>query len=198
MIKLYGRGQSRSFRALWALNESGLPFEYIEMSADNAPQNYSHMNSQGKIPTLVDGELVLTESAAIVNHVARQSGRLMPSDIQELAQYDNLAYFVMTDFEQPLWTMGKHRFALPEQQRVEAIFPTTLFEYKKSEEALLVLLGNRNYAVGSVFTMADILIAHTINWAERFTMPVTKELIAFRDFHYARPACVASLKTIGA
>ena len=34
MIKLYGRGQSRSFRALWALEEAGLDYEYVEVTQD--------------------------------------------------------------------------------------------------------------------------------------------------------------------
>ena len=33
-MKLYGMGQSRSFRALWALEESGLEYEYIPVTFD--------------------------------------------------------------------------------------------------------------------------------------------------------------------
>ena len=40
MITLYGRGQSRSFRALWALNESGLPFDYVTLTPETAPADY--------------------------------------------------------------------------------------------------------------------------------------------------------------
>ncbi len=198
MLTLYGRGQSRSFRALWALNESGLPFEYEQISGDSAPPAYASLNSQGKIPTLTDGALVLTESAAILNHIARTCGRFIPESPADQARYDNIAYFVMTDFEQPLWTIGKHRFALPEAYRREEILPTATFEYKKSEEALMVLLDGRDFAVGEAFTMADILVAHTINWAQRFEMPVVDELIAYRDLHYARPACRKSLEAVEA
>jgi len=114
MIKLYGSGQSRSFRALWALEEAGLNFEYVEVTAQFiASDDYKALNSQSKIPTLVDGALVLTESAAIVNYVASLSDRsLMPEEGPARAEYDDFCYFIMTDFEQPLWTKGKHSFAL--------------------------------------------------------------------------------------
>ena len=60
---LFGRGQSRSFRCLWALNEAEVAFEYIDVTLDTAPANYADLNFQGKVPALVDAEMCLTESA---------------------------------------------------------------------------------------------------------------------------------------
>ena len=73
--------QSRSFRALWALEESGLVYEYVAIklfgdSADaDSAQNaaYLTLNVQGKVPTLVHQDLVLTESVAILNYIASQA-----------------------------------------------------------------------------------------------------------------------------
>jgi len=72
-LKLYGFGPSRSFRALWALEEAGLDFEHIETvlrkdgSLPNSAKHPSYLalNAQGKVPTLVDGDKVLTESIAM-------------------------------------------------------------------------------------------------------------------------------------
>ena len=80
-MKLYGMGQSRSFRALWALEESGLEYEYIAVKtftdaddpASASNENYLKLNTQGKVPTLVDGELILIESGAILNHIGRSA-----------------------------------------------------------------------------------------------------------------------------
>ena len=60
-MKLYGMGQSRSFRALWALEESGLEYDYVNTTlrtdstnADSAKHpSYLELNVQGKVPTLV-------------------------------------------------------------------------------------------------------------------------------------------------
>ena len=61
MIKLYGSGQSRSFRALWALEEAGLQFDYVEITPEiRESDEYRALNPQGKIPTLQEGSLVLT------------------------------------------------------------------------------------------------------------------------------------------
>jgi len=195
MITLYGRGQSRSFRALWALSEADIEFEYVEVDAQLAASDtYGAINPQRKVPSLTHGTLVLNESAAMVNYAgAIATTELIPTDTAARARYDEICYFVMSDFEQPLWTIGKHRFALPQEQRQASIISTANWEYEKSQQALQRLLDGADYAVGQHFSFADLMIAHTVNWAERFEMPVSEQLVRYRDRHYARPACVASL-----
>jgi len=74
-MKLYGSGQSRSFRCLWALEEAALDYEYIQVKFGSSDENgtqsdhYKNVNSQGKVPTLINEDLILTESAAIVNYI---------------------------------------------------------------------------------------------------------------------------------
>lgn len=202
MITLYGSGQSRSFRALWALEESGLEYAYNAMSrepgdgANNVNgEAYGKLNSQRKIPTLVDGNMVLTESAAIVNYLAALSDNdLMPSTPMLRARYDEICYFIMTDFEQPLWSIGKHRHALPEEWRVKDMSATAAWEFEKSLAALKVHMTGRPldstaFAVGNAFSMADVLLGQTLNWADRFDRPLPEDLIAYRDRMYARDAC---------
>ena len=108
-LKLYGFGPSRSFRALWALEETGLAFEHIETALrkdatlENSAKhpNYLALNSQGKVPTLVDGDKVLTESVAIVNYIARLApeSKLIPTSVSELARYDELSCFILAELE---------------------------------------------------------------------------------------------------
>ncbi|MEX0943550.1 MAG: glutathione S-transferase family protein [Pseudomonadales bacterium] len=196
MIQLYGRGQSRSFRALWALEESGLEYEYINVQpGGDVPSHYRTINSQGKVPTLVDGEVTLTESGAIVNYLASKAvgTGLIPQDITLRARYDEIAFFVMSDLEQPLWSIGKHRFVLPEEVRQPGMAETAKYEFARSHRALHHHMHGRDYAVGESFTMADILLAHTIAWAKRFEMKVDKPFIEYQEKMYARPACKKSL-----
>lgn len=205
-MKLYGIAQSRSFRPLWALEESGLEFEFaiIDFTSDQGPlgrfsPEYKQLNLHSKVPTLVDGDLVLTESAAILNYIARKApaAKLMPMDDPVAqARYDEMAFFVLTELEQPLWSNGKHRFALPEEHRIPRMLECAKFEFAKALDALQRLMGDRQYALGDSFTNADILVAHTLTWAERFKFEVPKKLLAYRDFHYQRPACQRALAKI--
>ncbi|GMQ86963.1 MAG: glutathione S-transferase family protein [Gammaproteobacteria bacterium] len=205
MIALYGNGQSRSFRALWALEEANMPYEYrhIELglgSGSSAPNDeYLSMNCQGKVPTLADDDLLITESAAILNYIAalKPSSCLIPGNDPALrARYDQICFFVLSELEQPLWTSGKHRFALPEEKRVLAILGTVHWEFNKALEALNHLINVNEYAVGNRFTMADILVAHTLNWAESFMFEVPGEFQVYRKKMYDRPACKKALSML--
>ena len=204
MITLYGSGQSRSFRDLWTLEESGLEFEYKHIKIGDEGEggsrhpSYLALNSQGKSPTLVHDELVLTESAAILNYVASLAPEkgLIPESKQQRAKYDEICFFVLSDLEQPLWTIGKHKMVLPRDYRIPGIFNTAKWEFRRSEDALLNHLGENEFVMGNQFTGADILIGQTLTWAERFEIKIPKQLVEYRDALYQRPACQRALEKV--
>ena len=204
-MKLYGMGKSRSFRALWALEEAGIKYEYIEIAFGSdgengtASEEYRSLNTQGKVPTLVDDDLVITESGAILNYIASNSSdlTLIPSNnLKTRAKYDELLCFVLSDLEQGLWTNGKHRFALPEAQRVPDILPTASWEFNKAIEALQSKFDGDGFVVGDNFTMADVLLAHTLNWAESFKFNVPTSLLTYKNKMYYRSACKRALECL--
>ena len=73
MMKLYWSPRSRSFSALWLMEETGQPYERvltdISTGAQKAPE-YLAINPMGKVPALKDGEAALGEAAAICAYVA--------------------------------------------------------------------------------------------------------------------------------
>ena len=205
MIKLYGFGQSRSFRCLWALEEAGLPYEYIAAKLRTDPAepdsskhpDYLKLNAQGKVPTLVNDELVLTESVAILYYIARcapESGLLPNASMDVYARLDELACFVLAELEQPLWSKGKHMFALPEEQRIPEMFETAKFEFAKAVTTLDHLLPESEFAVGNSFTLIDILLAQTFNWAIRFEFELPEHFVALRNRLYERPAAKRAIE----
>jgi len=200
-IKLYGLGPSRSFRCLWALAEAGLEHEFIALDLNGTGENgaksseYLAINPQGKVPTLEHDEFVLTESAAILNYIdAVAHDTFIPTDLKSRAKYDELAFFVLAELEQPLWTTGKHRFAIPEEQRVPDIFATAKWEFDKALGALDKLVSIDEFALGNSFSFADVLLAHTFNWADKFEFELPSEHLAYRDRMYAREAAQASVE----
>jgi glutathione S-transferase len=204
-MKLYGMGKSRSIRAIWALEEANAEYQYIAIQfgsdGENGAQSekYKCLNSQSKVPTLEDGDLVITESGAILNYIAAKfpSHNLIPEDIILRAKYDELCYFILSDLEQGLWTSGKHRFALPEAQRVPDVLHTAKWEFEKAQKALSCLFDGEGFAVGDCFTMADILLAHTIAWAANFNFKVDQKFLDYRDRMYARPAIKRAMAKVG-
>ena len=75
MLQLYGNSRSRAMRCLWMLEEVGEPYQLIEKSTradDLQSAEYLGLNPNARIPTLVDGEVVLWESMAINLYLAQK------------------------------------------------------------------------------------------------------------------------------
>ena len=75
MLQLYGNPRSRAMRCLWMLEEVGEPYQLIEKSTradDLQSAEYLRLNPNARIPTLVDGEVVLWESMAINLYLAQK------------------------------------------------------------------------------------------------------------------------------
>ena len=202
-IKLYGFGQSRSFRCLWALHEAEVAHEFIAVKMRSTDANgsqspdYLQINPQGKVPSIKHDDFTLTESAAIINYIDTLSERsFIPTEAQARASYDELAYFVLTELEQPLWSNGKHRFAIPEEYRVPQMLETAKWEFAKAIRALEELVTIDEYALGNAFSFADILLAQTLDWADRFKFEVPEKYLSYRDNMFARPAAIAALADI--
>jgi glutathione S-transferase len=65
-----------------------------------------------------------------------------------------------------LWTIAKHRFALPKDKRVEAVIDTAAWEWDRGAKVLARALAGQPYLAGHAFSVADILAGHTLLWAK--------------------------------
>ncbi len=196
-MKVIGFGRSRASRALWALEEAGLEYEYQRLdprAGDLASDWFGVLNPGRKVPVLVDGDFVLSESGAIVTYIGERATAqdLVPAPgTRDRALYDQWCFFVCTELEQPLWTAAKHRFALPREWRVPAIIDTAHKEFARAAAAAATHLGDRQHTVGDAFTMADLLLAHTLEWAHGAKLLHEPNLRAFRERMVERPAFAA-------
>jgi len=198
MIKLYGCPRTRSVRASWALEEAGAPYAYerIELAkGDVRKPAFLAINPFGKLPVLVDGDWVLTESAAIVTYIGEKfpASGLVPEDQRARAEYFQWTAFAIAELEQPLWTLAKHHFALPKDLRVAAIRPSALWEFARAVKVLDQHMQGRAFAVGDRFTGADVLIGHTLGWAKNTDVPLESErLEQYAERMLSRPALEAA------
>ena len=75
MMQLYWSPRSRSFTALWLMEETGQPYERVLTDISKGEQRkaeYLAINPMGKVPALKDGEVTLAEAAAICAYVAER------------------------------------------------------------------------------------------------------------------------------
>ena len=186
MIQLYNFPNTRGLRVTWMLEELEADYEFTLVPfGDNgfASEEYLKVNPAGKVPAIRDGDLVLTESAAIVTYLGDRNPEknLVPAaGTAARAKYDQWCFFVLSELEQPLWTKGRHTFMLPPDKRVPAAIKTAEWEFQKALGILSQGLDGNSYILGDTFSAADILIGHTLSWARTAKQPV--ELQNVQDY----------------
>ncbi|MBX2800372.1 MAG: glutathione S-transferase family protein [Myxococcales bacterium] len=190
-MKLYGfGGPSRATRVAWALEEAGAEWSY--QASHPRSDEVKALNPHWKMPILVDGDLVLTESLACCNWVAQrfpEAGLAPALGTRERAEYDRWCSFVVTELEQPLWTHRRHNVVYPEALRGD-VTASVDHELGRALKVLEAGLQDRTFLVGDRFTCADILCVHTLSWArgEGFEERLDPALVRYRDGHRSRPA----------
>lgn len=199
MITNYSFPNSRSLRVTWTLEELGLEYLCQHVALDSGEgQTAEHLarHPDGKVPVIEDGELTLFESAPICRYLAEQygDGRLLPESAAERAQVDQWLSFIVTEIEQPLWLQAKHKFALPQDQRVPSVLPTAAWEFQRALLALERRYQGQETLVGETFTLADIFLTHTLTWAASMKHRLPEPLAAYRARHAERPALARAVE----
>ncbi|TDE35984.1 glutathione S-transferase family protein [Antarcticimicrobium sediminis] len=181
MYKVYGAVQSRAFRVLWMLEEIGQPYEMHDVKPHSAEA--LALNLSGKIPILVDGDAVLTDSVAIITYLADKHGALTyPAGTVDRALQDALTHTILDEFDAVLWTAARHRSVLPEDRRIPAVDDSLKWEFQRN----LDRLGKRfvgPFLQGDKMTLADILCVHCLGWAKSAGFPVENDVMTayFKD-----------------
>ncbi len=178
-ITLYEMGTSRSLRCRWTIKELGLEYKSIEDRSLLRSDELKKIHPLGKMPAAVIDGMPLFESSAICAYIADQT-----QDIDLIAKpgtwsralHDQWVLFNLTELEAWLWSTAVNTFVLPEDERIPDCIPQNAKMFNKGASVLNQYLGNQDYFVEDRFTVTDIIIGYTLNWARR------RELV--KDFQY--------------
>jgi glutathione S-transferase len=199
-MKLYEFAPTRSIRVRWTLQELGVDFEAITvdlLAGEHRSPGFLKINPAGKVPVFIDGDTVLTESIAIVLYLAenyRDKG-LMPADLQQRAQLMRWLLFTTTELEQPLWRMARHTRLYPEEKRLPAELALAREDFREMASVLDEHMRGRQYVVGHTATIADFVLAYTLDWAMMAkVLDGFARLEAYVDDMYARPRAPMRIK----
>ncbi|WP_437275139.1 glutathione S-transferase family protein [Sorangium sp. So ce375] len=192
-MKLYEFAPTRSIRVRWTLQELGVEFEAIQVNlgaGEHRRPEFLKINPAGKLPVLVDGDLVLTESVAIVLYLAEKYPEkgLLPTAPGERAKVNQWLLFAATELEQPLWRIARHKFLYPEDKRLPGDIALAGQDFKAMAEVLAKHMEQRQFVVGDRVTVADFVMAYTLDWAnEAHLLDDFPTLLAYTERMYARP-----------
>ncbi len=171
MLTLYHCADARSFRPLWTLEELGLAYELkmLPFPPRVLAKEYLQINPLGTIPTLMDGQTRMTESAAMIEYlIARYGGGKLgvaPTD-PDYGAYLNWLHHGEATLTFPQTIVLRYTRLEPKERRL----PQAAEDYGKwfiarlrlAEEALS---DGRPFLLGERFTGADISVSYALQLA---------------------------------
>ena len=192
MLTIYGTKPSRVARCLWTLEELGLPYRQVRVT-DQRSAAFLALNPMGKVPVLVDGDFVLTESVAINAYLAAQAGSpLLPADFATRARIDQWSSWALTEVEFHFTIMVREirRAAGAGTAPDEVVVAACLAAVNDTLGVLEAYLGaGHAYVAGAAFTIGDINVAFPISGiAPRLDMAAFPHLADWLARCTARPA----------
>ena len=194
MLQLYGNPRSRAMRCLWMLEEMGKQYRLIEKTTradDLQSADYRRLNPNARIPTLVDGDLVLWESMAINLYLAQKyEGPMHCAGPEVLGVAAQWSFWGMLEMEALLLDLLSHRAVLPEFARDASNAERDELLLKRPLGVLNDALAGRDYLVSDSFTVADLNVAAILVWGKmgRLNMTGHAEVARWFDACLARPA----------
>ena len=191
-----GAATTRAARALWMLEELGVPYEHVAVKPRD--QQVTQHYPRGKVPVLLVDGAPITDSTAIITYLADRHGALtFPPGSVERARQDALMHCALDELDAVLWTAARHSFILPEEHRMPAIKESLRWEFARNLESLSRRMGSP-WVMGETFTIADIVLGHCLLWAISAKFAVEDAgMRAYFDRIKERPAFRAALAKKG-
>lgn len=196
MLELYHCVDTRSFRALWALEELGLPYRLhlLPFPPRVLQPEYLQLNPLGTVPLLIDGETRMTESAAIPQYLATRYG---PSPLA--VDVDEPDYGLWLDwlhrseatFTFPQTIVLRYTKLEPEERRLkQAADDYAQWFLSRLRHLTRALADGREWLCAGRFTMADVCVGFALLSARDLALDhkFSPEISAYWDRLSARPA----------
>ncbi len=195
MLRILGRGTSGNVqKVVWLLEELDEPYkreDYGRQFNNTQTEEYLRLNPSGKVPTLVDGEVVVWESNSILRYLCNKlatGAALYPSDPAARSQVERWMDWQLASLNAPY--LGVFREAKKKEEERAASFAADAKELTAQLELLEKGTAGRPWIAGASFSIADICLGPIIDRALAFpvSLPAIPGVRAWRDRVVAREA----------
>jgi len=171
MITVYGEG--RGFRVVWLLEEMGLPYRLRDVDllkgVENDPE-FLGVNPAGFIPAIVDGDVTMVESIAIMEYLL---GRYGPSPLAPEARdpafplYQQFLHLGEAGLAASVYFVSGARNIAPEDQRDNWSARQALDVFETRLTLVTRRLAQTAWLAGDAFTAADISVGYALEMARK-------------------------------
>jgi glutathione S-transferase len=180
MITVFGEG--RGFRVVWLLEEMGLayrlrPVDLLAGLEDDA--EFLAVNPAGFIPAIVDGEVTMVESIAIMEYLmARHGPTPLAPDAHDPAfpAYQQFLHLGEAGLAGPINVIVASQILAPEAERRNWSTGWALKSFESRRGLVARQLARSPYIAGEGFTAADISVTYALQFAQRTGNAVLDEV----------------------
>jgi glutathione S-transferase len=185
-MKLFWAPQTRAQRGIWMLEEAGIDYELerVELGSADHGDEFLAASPMGKVPAIVDGDVHMSESAAICLYVADRycMGSLAPAlDDPRRGKYLYWMFYTPAVIEPAM----SEKFNKVESNRRRSGWGDFELMIETWDDAL----EQREWILGEQFTAADVMLGSSAIFMRLFDMlPESRNISAYADRCLARPA----------
>ena len=168
-MKLFHSPRTRSSRVVWMIEEMGLDCEVVNAGFPPKDPEFAAGNPTGTLPLLIDGEVKLTESIAILQYLA---GRYGPTPLavrpEEAGFADYLQFLEVGEatLATPLTSLVRTRFLAPADQKANWTVENSKAVYLDRLKLVAAQLQRGPFMAAGRFTAADISVGYAIGFGE--------------------------------
>lgn len=171
MLKIYHSPGTRGFRAIWVCEELSVPYEIVPVNFAaeyRATPEWRALNPVGKVPVLVDGDVTIFESCAMMQYILDRygNGRLQPTkDDPTYPHFLQWCWFAEATFSRPLGEITNHRREF--KPEIDAVVAEMKRRATTCVAALDAALSERPYLLGREMSAADLSICYVMRGYRR-------------------------------
>jgi len=159
MLKFYYSGAPNPVKVALFLEEAGIPYEAIPVDTRKGEQHspdYLKINPNAKVPAIVDGDVTVFDSNAILLYLAEKTGKFLPAKTDKLrGEMLSWLMFVASGVG-PFSGQSVHfRHYAPKDGSDYAV-NRYVFEVQRHYGVLDARLAGRKYMVGDSYTIVDM------------------------------------------
>jgi GSH-dependent disulfide-bond oxidoreductase len=158
MLKFYYSGAPNPTKVALFLEESGAPYEAIPVDTRKGEQHKAEflaINPNAKLPAIVDGDVTVFDSSAILIYLAEKTGKFLPQKTDK-ARGELLSWmFFMSSGVGPYAGQSVH-FRVYAPEKLPYAINRYAYEAQRHFKILDDRLAKRKYMLGDAYTIVDM------------------------------------------
>lgn len=158
MLKFYYSGAPNPVKVCLFLEETGMPYEAIPVDTRRGDQHkpeFLRINPNAKVPAIIDGEVVVFDSNAILLYLGEKTGQFMPADTPK-ARGELLSWLMFCASGMGPFAGQLVHFRHYAPEKVAYALNRYAYEAQRHFGILDDRLSRQRYMLGDTYTIIDM------------------------------------------